>query len=216
MLYSTVTTAAPALAELIGTNPRRILIISHVNPDGDAIGSVIGLGLALESRGHRVSLLTPTVAPPFVANMPALERVQFFSMDPSLPSDIDLILLVDTGDVRRIGQVWETEREYVLARPIAVIDHHVTNSGEGIVNFVDPGRSSTCELIYQLLRAWDVPITPDIATALLFGVTTDTQSFRTSNTDASALRTAADLLEAGADRERIVHDVYNAIPVTTA
>src|SRR5436190_731434 len=147
MLYSTVTTAAPALAELIGTGPRRILIISHVNPDGDAIGSLIGLGLALESRGHHVNLLTPTAAPPFVANMPALERVQFYSMDPTLPPDIDLVLLVDTGDMRRIGQVWETAREYILARPIAVIDHHVTNTGEGIVNFVDPSRSSTSEMI---------------------------------------------------------------------
>lgn len=215
MVYSHVNDAAPALAAAL-EGKRHPLLITHVNPDGDAVGSVAGLGLALEARGHQVTLLTPTVQPPFVRNIPAANRIQDFSANPRLPADVDMIVLVDTGDLRRIGRVWENAREYVLARPIVVVDHHVTNTGEGIVNFVDPSRSSTCELLYELLRAWDVTITPAIATALLFGIWTDTQSFRTSNTTPAALRTAADLLECGADRALIVRDVYNSVAVSTA
>ncbi len=215
MIYSTVETAAPALWASM-RDKHHILLITHVNPDGDAVGSLTGLGLALEALGHWITLLTPNSPPPFVGNIPALDRIQSFSLDPHLPPDADLVILVDTGDVRRIARVWDDARDYLLARPIAVIDHHVTNSGEGSVNFVDPGRSSTCELIYELLRAWDVPVTPPIATALLFGITTDTQSFRTSNTTPSALRAAADLLAAGGNHQQIVFDVYSNVPVATA
>jgi bifunctional oligoribonuclease and PAP phosphatase NrnA len=219
MLYSTIDTAAPALAAFLqstGKPSAHVLIITHVNPDGDAIGSTVGLGLALELLGHRATMLAPTTPPPFLRNMPALERVRDYAADAELPPDIDLVMLVDTGDVRRIGRVWEDHEAFLLARPIAVIDHHVTNTGEGAVNYVDPSRSSTCELVYDVLRAWHLEPTPAIATALLFGIITDTQSFRTSNTTASALRVAADLLEYGGDREQIVRDVYNAVPATTA
>ena len=219
MLYSTAASAAPPLARLLGWDGGSrppVLLITHVNPDGDAIGSLVGLGLALESAGHHVSLLTPTPPPEFVANVPGTGRIQSFSQNQALPADAEVVILVDTGDVRRIARVWDEAQDYLLARPLAVIDHHVTNTGEGIVNFVDPTRSSTCELIYELLCAWQLAVTPDVATALLLGVTTDTQSFRTSNTTPSALRAAADLLEFGANHELVVHDVYQNFPVSTA
>ncbi|MDQ5852054.1 MAG: bifunctional oligoribonuclease/PAP phosphatase NrnA [Chloroflexota bacterium] len=215
ILHTSAEQAAPAIAQYV-RGKRHILLITHVNPDGDAIGSLVGLGLALEALGHRITLLAPTSPPTFVANIPAVDRVQSFTEDQNLPAEADLVVLVDTGDVRRIGRVWDGAQDYLLARPIMVVDHHHTNTGEGIVNFVDPRRSSTCELIYELLRAWDFRITPEIATALLFGIVTDTQSFRTSNTTPSALRTAADLIELGGDQERIVHDVYRNIPFATA
>jgi phosphoesterase RecJ-like protein len=219
MLYSNVADAAPAFARLLaeqGAGGRSILIVTHVNPDGDAIGSLTGLGLALEAMGHRVTMLAPSPVPPFVARMPAVQRVQCFTDQPALPEDVDLVMLVDTGDLRRIGRVWDEARSYLEARPLAIIDHHVTNSGEGSVNLVAPDRASTCELVYELVRAWDAPVTPDIATALMLGLVTDTQSFRTSNTSPESLRVAAELLEAGADRERIVQDVYRSIPAPTA
>jgi phosphoesterase RecJ-like protein len=214
-VYSTASEAAPAIAAIVGAK-KHILLITHVNPDGDAVGALAGLGLALEGLGHAITLLTPTTRPPFVANIPGADRVQSFAENTGLPADVDLVILVDTGDVQRIARVWDEARDYLLARPIVVIDHHVTNTGEGVVNFVDPSRSSTCELIYELLCAWNFPITSRIATALLFGIMTDTQSFHTSNTTPSALRVAASLLEAGADRALIVHDVYHNIPLSTA
>ncbi len=213
MIYTTVADAAAPLAQVIA-GKHHILVISHVNPDGDAIGSVVGLGLALEQQGHQTTWLVPTPVPAFVARLPGADRVQSYSHDQHLSPTIDLVILVDTGDVQRIARIWQEQQTYLLARPMLVIDHHVTNSGEGLCNLVDPSTSSTCELIYGLLHAWELEFTPVLATALLFGIMTDTQSFRTSNTTPSALRAAADLLEHHADREAIVRDVYHNTPFT--
>lgn len=215
MLYSNATQAAPAIHDAIASK-EHILLITHVNPDGDAIGSLLGLGLYLEQQGHIVTMVAPTALPLYALRLQQVDRVQVYNENRTLPASADLVILVDTGDVQRIGRVYEEQRQYLLTRPLVIIDHHVTNSGEGIVNLVDPSLSSTCELLFHLLCAWNAWITPDVATALLMGVITDTQSFKTSNTTPSALRTAADLIERGADRELIMKDVYSNIPFETA
>lgn len=215
MLYSNAAQAAPALRECFADKDH-ILIITHVSPDGDAIGSLLGIGLFLHQQGHTVTMVAPTELPVYARRLDQVDRVQVYAHNRYLPASADLVLLVDTGDVGRIGRIYEEQGSYLAARPLVVIDHHVTNSGEGIVNLVDPSLSSTCELIYQVLRAWDGQIAPAIATALLMGVVTDTQSFKTSNTTPSALRTAADLIELGADRERIMRDVYSNLSFETA
>jgi phosphoesterase RecJ-like protein len=97
-----------------------------------------------------------------------------------------------------------------------VIDHHVTNDGAGTVNLIQPEAASTCELLYALFRAMDIGVTPQLATCLLLGLTTDTQSFQTSSTSSDSLRVAADLLDLGADQPRIVHEVYYALPASSA
>lgn len=214
-VYVNARAAAPALAACL-EDKRHVLVITHVNPDGDAIGSLTGLGLALEARGHRVTLLVPSSPPAFAARVPAFDRIHTWETSIALPGDVDMVVLVDTGDLRRIGRIWDEAAGFLETRPIMVVDHHVTNTGEGVVNYVDPSRSSTCELIYELLRAWDMRITPEMATALLFGILTDTQSFHTSNTTPSALHAAAALLEAGADHPQIVRDIYASTPYHTA
>jgi phosphoesterase RecJ-like protein len=215
MLYTQAELAAPAIADCL-RDKRHILLITHVNPDGDAIGSLLGIGLYLEQRGHQVTMLAPTALPNYAKRLKSVERVQVYTESPELPPTVDLIMLVDTGDLRRIGRVYEEQTAYVQARPLVIIDHHATNSGEGTVNLVDAALSSNCELLYRLLRAWEAQITPDVATALLMGITTDTQSFKTSNTTPSALRAAADLIELQADRALIMRDVYSNIPFETA
>src|SRR5262249_36551254 len=97
-----------------------------------------------------------------------------------------------------------------------IIDHHVTNEGAGTVNLIQPEAASTCELLYAVFRAIDLPMAPALATCLLLGVTTDTQSFQTSSTSSDSLRVAADLLDRGADQERIVREVYYALPEASA
>lgn len=221
MLYTNAHQAAPAIAACVA-GKRHILLITHVNPDGDAVGSLLGLGLYWEQQGHQVTMLAPTPLPQYTLRLRSVERIRVYSESPvyqetlPLPESVDLIALVDTGDIRRIARIYEEQRAYLEARPLIVIDHHATNAGEGTVNLIDASLSSTCELIYQLLRAWDARITPEIATALLMGIITDTQSFKTSNTTPSALRAAADLIELGGDRELIMKDVYANIPFETA
>jgi phosphoesterase RecJ-like protein len=215
MLYTNAEQAAPAIARCI-QDKQHILLITHVNPDGDAVGALLGLGLYWKQQGYQVTMIAPTSLPEYTLRLKSVERIQVYSRKPVLPSAADTIVLVDTGDVHRIARIYEEQAEYLAARPLIVIDHHATNVGEGIINLVDPSLSSTCELLYCLLRAWDARITPDIATALLMGITTDTQSFKTSNTTPSALRTAADLIELGADRDLIMRDVYSNIRFETA
>ena len=221
MLYTNAQQAAPAIAACV-QDKRHILLITHVNPDGDAIGSLLGLGLYWEQCGYEVTMLAPTPLPIFTERLRSADRIKVYSQAPvysntlPLPESVDLVVLVDTGDVQRIARVYQEQQAYLAARPLIIIDHHATNSGEGLINLVDPSRSSNCELLYELLKAWDAKITPEIATALLMGITTDTQSFKTSNTTPSALRAAADLVEAGADRALIMRDVYSNIPFETA
>lgn len=221
MLYTNAEQAAPAIAECV-RGKRHVLLITHVNPDGDAIGSLLGLGLYLEQQGHQVTMLAPTPLPLYTDRLRSVDRIQVYSASPvysetiTLPESVDLIMLVDTGDVQRIARVYHDQQAYIAARPMIIIDHHATNSGEGLINLIDASLSSNCELLYHLLRAWNAKITPEIATALLMGITTDTQSFKTSNTTPSALRAAADLVEAGADRALIMRDVYSSIPIQTA
>lgn len=215
MVYTNAKQAAPAIADCV-RDKRHLLLITHVNPDGDAIGSLLGLGLYWEQLGYNVTMLAPTPLPNYTRRLKGVERIQVYSETPVLPKTVDLIALVDTGDVQRIARIYEEQADYVNARPLIIIDHHATNTGEGTVNLVDPTLSSNCELLYHLLRAWDAQITPDIATALLLGITTDTQSFKTSNTTPSALRAAADLIELQADRTLIMRDVYSNIPFETA
>lgn len=221
MLYTNARQAAPALSDAL-RGKRHILLITHVNPDGDAVGSLLGLGLYLEQQGHQVTMLAPTPLPDYSLRMRDIDRIMVYSGSAvysetlTLPETVDLIMLVDTGDVQRIARIYEEQRAFIEARPLIVIDHHATNNGEGVVNLVDASLSSNCELLYHLLRAWNARITPEIATALLMGITTDTQSFKTSNTTPSALRAAADLIDCGADRGLIMKDVYSSIPFETA
>lgn len=221
MFYTNAEQAAPAIAECV-RDKQHILMITHVNPDGDAIGSLLGLGLYWEQQGYQVTMLAPTPLPHYTLRLRNVDRIKVYSDTPvysetmTLPESVDLIVLVDTGDVQRIARIYHDQREYIDARPLIIIDHHATNSGEGLVNLIDASRSSNCELLYHLLRAWDAHITPEIATPLLMGITTDTQSFKTSNTTPSALRAAADLVEAGADRALVMRDVYSSIPFETA
>jgi len=221
MRYTNANEAASAIAARI-QDKQHILMITHVNPDGDAVGSLLGLGLYWEQQGFQVTMLAPTPLPEYTLRLGKVGRIRVYSETPvysetiPLPETADIIVLVDTGDVQRIARIYHDHQAYIQARPLIIIDHHATNSGEGTVNLIDASLSSNCELLYQLLCAWNAKITPDIATALLMGITTDTQSFKTSNTTPSALRAAADLIELGADRALIMRDVYSNIPFETA
>jgi phosphoesterase RecJ-like protein len=214
MIYDNAAQAAPAIAERIA-NADRILLLTHINPDGDAIGSLLGLWHALHGLGKQAFPFASSPLPSYTEWLPGAEHIQVYQHDNPIP-DVDLVILADTANLGRAGRIYDEHAVALGALPIVVIDHHVTNDGGGVLNLIRPASASACELLYTLFRALHVPITPDMATCLLLGLTTDTQSFQTSATKAESLHIAAELIDHGADHGRIVHEVYYALPSSSA
>ncbi|MGB2962991.1 MAG: bifunctional oligoribonuclease/PAP phosphatase NrnA [Anaerolineales bacterium] len=167
----------------------RILIISHTRPDGDAVGSLIGLGLIFEELGKEVNLVLEDGVPKVFHHLPSYDKV--FRETAGV---YDLIVVVDCSDIDRIGNVLD---EY--GEPDVNIDHHPTNTRFARVNLVQEDAVATAEMIYDLAEELSFPLNKAIAEALLTGLITDSLGFRTSNTSPKSLRIAADLQELGAD-----------------
>jgi phosphoesterase RecJ-like protein len=185
---------------------RRILIIAHVDPDGDAIGSLLALGHALRSLGKRVVLASADPVPAEYRFLPGSEVVTAYPA-----GEFQILISVDCSDIQRMGTAY---RPAAFAhRPLINIDHHATNVNFGSVNWVDSTAASTAEMVFSLIEEMAVPITSDIALCLLTGVVTDTRCFRTSSTTARTMATATRLMEAGASLPVITEQVLNRRPL---
>jgi phosphoesterase RecJ-like protein len=188
------------MKEIIATlrGARRIALVSHRDPDPDTIGSALALGLGLESLGKRVSW---HCADPVPEPQRFLHGSDRFTQDPP-PEDVDLVVTVDFGSVDRA--------KFALpARPTLVnIDHHASNDNFGTANLVDVTASATAELVSRVIDALGIKWTPEMATAALVGIMTDTGSFQFPSTDARALERAARLREAGADLQAITYNIF--------
>jgi bifunctional oligoribonuclease and PAP phosphatase NrnA len=177
---------------------RRIALVSHRDPDPDTIGSALALGLGLESLGKQVSW---HCADPVPEQQRFLHGSERFTQDP--PSeDVDLVVTVDFGSVDRA--------KFALpARPTLVnIDHHASNDNFGTANLVDVTAAASAELVARVIDAIGIKWTPEMATAALVGIMTDTGSFQFPSTDARALERAARLREAGADLQAITYNIF--------
>ncbi len=214
MLYTNADQAAPAIAAYID-RADRVLILTHINPDGDAIGSLLSVWHALRAIGKQALPLASSPLPGYAKWLAGAEQIQVYEPGMVFP-DVDLVVMVDTATLMRIGRIYDEHAQTIINLPIVIVDHHITNDAAGTVNLITPDAASTCELLYDLFHSMGIAITPAMATCLLMGVTTDTQSFQTSATTAESLRVAADLLELGADQNRIVHEVYYALPASSA
>lgn len=177
---------------------RRIAVMAHVNPDADALGSVLGLTLGLRALGMDVR---PALSDPVPVYAVFLEGSLEIATE--IPADIDAIVCLDSAGIDRVGRLYDEHRDRFDRLPILNLDHHRTNPLYGTVNYVDPVASSTSEVIFRLLCLMDAPIQPATATALLFGIYGDTGSFRNGATTPGSLETAAALLRAGADVQTI-------------
>jgi len=177
---------------------RRIALVSHRDPDPDTIGSALALGLGLESLGKRVSWHCADPVPEPQRFLHGSER---FTQEPP-PEDVDLVVTVDFGSVDRA--------KFALpARPTLVnIDHHASNDHFGTANLVDVTAAASAELVSRVIDALGVKWTPEMATAALVGIMTDTGSFQFPSTDARALERAARLREAGADLQAITYNIF--------
>jgi len=177
---------------------RRIALVSHRDPDPDTIGSALALGLGLESLGKRVSW---HCADPVPEQQRFLHGSERFTQEPP-PEDVDLVVTVDFGSVDRA--------KFALpSRPKLVnIDHHASNDKFGTANLVDVTAAASAELVSRVIDALGVKWTPEMATAALVGIMTDTGSFQFPSTDARALERAARLREAGADLQAITYNIF--------
>ncbi|MBI5822580.1 MAG: DHH family phosphoesterase [Chloroflexi bacterium] len=172
---------------------KKIVIASHVRPDGDAIGSLLGLGLALRDAGKSVQMILVDGVP---SSFKYLEGSELIQKEPG--KDHDTFITVDCADFKRVGKVFEN-----FGQPDINIDHHVTNEKFGKLNLIEADEVATAAILTNHLPEWGLKITKPVAAALLTGVITDTLGFRTSNTTPESLRQAATLMESGVDMPEI-------------
>ncbi|MBD5632944.1 MAG: bifunctional oligoribonuclease/PAP phosphatase NrnA [Candidatus Eremiobacteraeota bacterium] len=178
------------------------VMVSHVKPDGDTLGAGLALGLALRPLGKRVYYFQQDPVPRNLRFLPDADKVAR-ELPADLPSDA-LWVFCDMSDTARAGEHLPVlERSNVLD-----IDHHLGNSHFGALNYVLDSECSTGTCVLHLLRELGTTITPEIATCLLTTIMTDTGGFMHSNTTAEVLRTSAELVELGADKEDITEKIF--------
>ena len=168
---------------------KNIVIASHVRPDGDAIGSLLGLGLALREAGKSVQMVLVDGVP---GSFRHLEGSELIVKEPV--GEHDTFITVDCADFKRVGKVFES-----FGQPDVNIDHHKTNEKFGKMNLIEAEEVATSAILTNHLPKWGFKITQPVAAALLTGIITDTLGFRTANTNPSALRLCATLMETGVD-----------------
>jgi phosphoesterase RecJ-like protein len=205
-------TAAAAIAELLVPG-RRVCLTTHVNPDGDGLGSEVGLTHLLRAMGVEVLIANPTVTPSrFEFLFRDLPKVDRSAEAVKTLRNAEVIVVLDISDLGRLGMLSKTVAESGV--PVACIDHHVS---PGTLppgpRYVDPTAAATGELISEIALANRWPLTATVARALYVAIMTDTGGFRFSNTSPRTLRVAAELLETGLDPESIYLDVYANAPV---
>ena len=164
-------------------------MLSHIRPDGDAIGSLIGMGLCLEALGKQVQMVSPDGVPENLRHLKGSSKVHNQSVSKS-----DLTIVLDCSDLTRVGNI--VGKQLI---PDINIDHHITNLFFAKINLVDPTAVASAEILVELVDALELPFTKPIASAFMMGIIMDTLGFRTSNITPKALRIAARLMEMGAD-----------------
>jgi len=191
---------------------RVVLTVCHENPEADALGSALAVALAVEELGGRATPLCADLVPQMYDFMPGIDR---FHQDPDPALDYDLIVVGDCGDLERIGPVLGRNAELFARVPIVNIDHHISNTGFGAVDWIDATAAATCEMDTLLMPALGVPLTAAdgaIAAALIAGVVIDTANFQHPNVTPRTLRVAAELVSVGAPLAQTARLLYRTKP----
>ncbi|MEJ7901435.1 MAG: bifunctional oligoribonuclease/PAP phosphatase NrnA [Thermomicrobiales bacterium] len=190
-----------------------ILMPTHQNVDADGLSSPLAMMHALRQRGIRaVPLVTDKVIPANLDFLPGIDEVLVYGRD-QLP-DYDALCLIDCADRKRLGGFYSDDPERLNGSivPIVNIDHHVTNDRFGTVNIVEPGAASASEVVTDILASWGTELTREIAQCLLAGIYGDTLGLRTESTTSRTMRTAADLVDAGANPGPVVDALFRLKP----
>lgn len=244
---------------------KNILLLTHKNPDGDSLGSLLALALALKKLEKNPTTISLDEVPQFLQFLPSTDLLQkeiSFSNDLILHLDVsrvqiknlgykqlpeqkkvaivvspkagrfgkeditfpehkpnyDLVIVLDTPDLARLGEIADKFADVFYEIPVINIDHHPGNDYFGKVNWIDLTATSTAEILVAMLESLGAGkslLDPDIATALLTGITTDTASFQNANTTPKSFTVAAQLVAAGGRQQEIVRHIYKTKPLST-
>ncbi len=182
-------------------------IVGHVRPDGDCVGSQLGLAIALKNAGKKVTVWNEDPMP---------DKLKFLDPDkmferPKRGEEFDCVIATDCASFERLGKAgaFADKRKRILN-----IDHHLSNTRYGDINWISAREASTGELIFKLLKAGSWPITPQIADCLFTAVSTDTGSFQYASTKPLTYHTAAELVKRGANIAKICDEVYQSHPLS--
>jgi len=200
---------AQSLAEIASAlrSAQRIAIAAHVRPDGDAVGSVMGLALSLRAMGKTVHALLEDGVP---SNLTFLPETATVLQPPYAALDIDCAVALDTATHERVGEA--TKAALGVAPLLINIDHHGTNPGYGHLNHVDSDQPAVGQIVYELLKEGDFPLTDAVLQHLFTAISTDTGSFQFSCTTARSHEIAAEMMRAGLDTAHLAKMLYQTYP----
>ncbi|PWU25348.1 MAG: bifunctional oligoribonuclease/PAP phosphatase NrnA [Candidatus Rokuibacteriota bacterium] len=191
------------LLDLLSRPGGDALMLGHVHPDADLLGTLFALGLHLESKRWTITYAGPHAVPEVLSFLPGASRWQVWA---TAPRAFDMIVLTDCPNDGRTEGLLDGARGSTSR--VLNIDHHPDNRRYGTVNWIDPSAAATGEMVFDLIRAMGAPVTQPIALNLFAAIHTDTGSFRYSNTTAKTFRIAAELTVAGADPALVSDRLY--------
>ena len=177
-----------------------ILLLTHENPDGDAVGSVMALYHVLSDMDKDVDFIIIDI-PPVFSFLKSIDKVI-----PESNKEYDLAIVLDCSSKERISC---NNNEFDRCKKSIVIDHHVSNTNYGTINHVEHNISSCCQVLYYLLKDWNIEITKDIAEALIVGVLTDTNGFGNIDIDKNTFLMAAELMDTGVNFNKLYYNVLS-------
>jgi phosphoesterase RecJ-like protein len=191
------------------SNCSSVLLLAHVTPDADALGSALGLGLALQSLGKKVQVSVGEdnfQVPSSLSFLPGIHLIRA----PEALDTTDLVISCDVSSDARLG----TALEILQAAKVSIaIDHHASFTGFGTIHLVDPGAAATAEIVLEFIDLLEIELTSEIASAIYAGLTTDTGSFKFQSTTAHTLRMAARLVDAGIDNSKLSRLLFDDEPL---
>ena len=202
------------IVEALLSSPKKIVIVGHKNPDGDAVGSCLGLSFFLKSLGHNTTVVMPNDFPDFLKWLPGCEEIIIYEKEVQKNDEIfdnaDLIFTLDFNSLDRVGGELQAVLENAPAK-FVMIDHHQQPADYAVATYSDVKMSSTSEMVYHFMDALGQAdkLSKEIAVNLYTGIMTDTGSFRFSSTSPTTHRVAAKLIEAGAESAIINQNVYD-------
>lgn len=201
------------IKSLLENPSKRIAIIIHVNPDGDAMGSSMGLNIVLKDIGHETAVIAPNIYPEFLHWLPGNKNVMVYPADKAIAakkiSEAEIIFIIDFNDYRRVKQfknLLENSQAYKV-----IIDHHPDPVSQANLNITDVSVSSTAELVYQFIKDLEFQrfINKDVATCLFTGIMTDTGCFSYNSSRKETYLVISELLDYGINKDEIYYKLYD-------